>query len=174
VVFTSDHGEMLERSTRGHLTPLLYEPITHVPLIISNPGQTKREDVLTPTSCLDVLPTLAHLVGQPIPGWGEGELLPTLGGAAHAGRSIFTVEAKSNARQAPLTKATVSMIKDEYKLIHYRGYDQGYDNLYELYDLKNDPEELNDLYGSNPAIAAALQSELAAKLEEVNRPYQRA
>ncbi len=174
VVFTSDHGEMLERNTRGHLTPLLYEPITHVPLIISSPGQTKRVNVQTPTSCLDVLPTLAHLVSQPIPAWGEGELLPTFGGAAQTGRSIFTVEAKSNAKQAPLTKATISMIKDQYKVIYYRGYEAGYDNLYELYDLQNDPEELNDLNDSNSGIAAALQSELTAKLEEVNRPYSRA
>lgn len=178
VVFTSDHGEMLERSTRGHLTPLLYEPITHVPLIISSPGQTKRVNVQTPTSCLDLLPTLAHFVGQPSPAWGEGELLPTLGGAARtdrmlrSDRSIFTVEAKSNAKQAPLTKATISMIKDQYKLIHYLGYDSGYNDLYELYDLENDPEELNDLYDSGSGVSVDLQSELTAKLEEVNRPYQ--
>lgn len=173
VVFTSDHGELLERSVSGHMTPLLYEPITHIPLIISAPGQTKRVNVTTPTSAVDVLPTLAHLAGQPIPAWSEGKLLPTLGGEPDAGRSVFTVEAKSNAKQAPLTIATVSMVKDQYKLIHYMGYAYGYDDFYELYKLNEDPEEVGNLYPSDPDFAAALEDELLSKIDEVNRPYRR-
>jgi arylsulfatase A-like enzyme len=171
VVFTSDHGQILERGTRGHLNPLLYESIVRIPLIISSPGQTQRVNVRTPTSCVDVLPTLAHLIGQPLPAWSEGTLLPTLGGQVQPERSVFTVEAKSNAKQAPLTEATVSMVKDQYKLIHYRGYGKGYDNFFELYDLKNDPEELMNVYSADRSRAAALQGELLAKLDEVNRPY---
>ena len=173
LIFTSDHGELLERGERGHQNPLLYEAITRVPLIISKPGQTERVDVSTPTDCVDLLPTLAHLAGQPIPAWCEGQILPTLGGSATPGRSVFTVEAKSNGKQAPLTKATISMVKDQYKLIHYLGYQNGYDNSYELYDLKRDPDEMTDIQTSNPGLATDLQKELAEKLQEVNRPYQR-
>jgi arylsulfatase A-like enzyme len=174
LIFTSDHGQILERGTRGHFNRLLYEAITRIPLIVSKPGQTDRIDVSTPTSCLDLLPTLAHLAGQPIPDWCEGQILPTLGGTVTPGRSVFTVEAKSNAKQAPLTTATVSMVKGEYKLIHYLGYGSAVDNSFELFDLKNDPEELTDLHTSNPGLAADLQTELTGKLREVNRPYRRA
>jgi hypothetical protein len=40
-----------------------------------------------------------------------------------------------------------------------------------LYDLVNDPEEMEDLYLFRKSAAAYLQSELEEKLEEVNQPY---
>lgn len=42
----------------------------------------------------------------------------------------------------------------------------------ELYDLKNDPEELNDLATSKPATTVELGNELKQKLAQVNEPYQ--
>jgi arylsulfatase A-like enzyme len=172
LVFTSDHGQILERGTRGHQNPLLYESITHIPLIISKPGQKDHIDVTSPTSCLDLLPTLTYLAGQPIPDWCEGEVLPTLGGKATSGRSIFTVEAKRNPKQAPIAKATLSMVKDEYKVIQYLGYGSRYDDYTEVYDLKNDPEELTDLHTSNPGLSSDMRNELMDKLQAVNRAYQ--
>ena len=171
VVFTSDHGELFERGIKGHTTQVLYEPLIHIPLLISKPGQRQREDVYTPTNCVDLLPTLLQATGQAIPDWCEGKVLPTFGGTeASSERSIFSVEAKSNPKHAPLTKCTVALVKDQYKLIHYFGYDS-YENEYELYDLVNDPEEMEDLYLSKKSVAADLQSELEEKLREVNQPY---
>src|SRR5512147_1203394 len=66
VIIASDHGEMLERGVQKHITPLLYDPVVWVPLIISAPGQTTRRDVDLPTSNVDLLPTLAPLCGQPV------------------------------------------------------------------------------------------------------------
>jgi arylsulfatase A-like enzyme len=171
VIVTSDHGELFERGIRGHTTQTLYEPLIRIPLLISKPGQGRREDVHTLTSCVDLLPTLLDVTGQPIPDWCEGRILPTFGDQeAGSDRAIFAVEAKSNPKQAPLTKATVAIIKDQYKLIHYFGYDK-YESEYELYDLANDPEELEDLYASEKQVAANLQNELRDKLQEVNQPY---
>lgn len=174
VIFTSDHGQMLERGTRGHLNPLLYEAITRIPLIVSSPGQTKRVDVTSPTSALDVMPTLARVAGQAVPTWCEGQILPTLGGEATAGRSIYTLEAKSNGKQLPITKSTLSMVKDQYKLISYQGYEPGYNGVFELYDLDKDPEEIVDLYPSKPSVAEDMRDELLTGLEEANRSYRRA
>lgn len=171
LVLTSDHGEMFERGIWAHLTETLYEPVIRVPLLISRPGQWQREDVYAPTSCVDLLPTLLHTTGRAIPDWCEGEILPTFGGKqARSDRGVFVVEAKSNPKLAPLTKGTVAMIKGQYKLIHYFGYD-GYESEYELYNLANDPEEMGDLYLSKKSVAAELQSELEKKLGEVNQPH---
>jgi arylsulfatase A-like enzyme len=170
IIITSDHGKLFERGVRGHSTPLLYEPVIRVPLLISKPGQQEREDVHAPTSCIDVLPTLLHATGQPVPDWCEGELLPDLGGTADSDRSVFSVEAKENPAHAPLRQGTVALRRGDYKLIHYFGY-SGYEDEYELYDLEEDPEELHDLYSSKTSVAAALRHQLKAKLREVNRPY---
>ncbi|MCA9921099.1 MAG: sulfatase-like hydrolase/transferase, partial [Anaerolineales bacterium] len=175
VILTSDHGELFERGIRGHVTMTLFEGLLHVPLLISKPGQQNREDVFAHTSSVDVLPTLLHLTGQPIADWCEGQVLPSFGvDVVENGRSIYGMEAKSNPKQAPLTKATLALVKDQFKLIHYFGYrPDDPEGTYELFDLENDPEELENLINSGHPAEAALKAEMAEKLAEVNRPFQR-
>ena len=169
LVVTSDHGEMFERGIWGHMTETLYEPAIRVPLLISKPGQRQREDVHTPTSCVDLLPTLLRVAGQPLQDWSEGQVLPHFGSQDDSDhRSIFSVEAKNNPMRAPLTEGTVTLIKGPYKLIHYFGY-PGYEDAYEFYDLASDPEELDDLSGGS--IAAELRNELEEKLRVVNQVF---
>jgi arylsulfatase A-like enzyme len=172
VVFTSDHGENFERGWTGHFAkPLLFEPGIRVPLIISQPGNKQRQDVNALTVAVDLLPTLARVAGTQPPPLCEGSILPTFDGSeVKSDRSIYVSGAKSNAKFAPLTRLTVTLIKGDHKLIYYLGYN-GYDNRYELYNLKEDPEELKDLYQSRKKVAAGLQDELTAKLREVNQPY---
>lgn len=122
LIVTSDHGESFERGVEGHVTKLLYEPLTHIPLMISAPGQRTRQDIYSPTNHVDILPTLLHLSGKSVPEWTEGTLLPGLGGVEDLERSTFTLEAKANAPYEPLTKATVAMIKGPNKMIYYTGY----------------------------------------------------
>lgn len=173
LVLTSDHGEMFERGILEHITQTLFEPITRVPLVISRPGQTRRVDVDSPTSCTDLLPTLMHLAGKPAPVWSDGQILPTFSdNEPNTERSIFTVETKSNPKNGPLSKGTVAMIKDRYKLIHYFGYDD-FDDQYEMFDLVNDPEELEDLYSEGNSLAGELKSELLASIAEADQPYVR-
>jgi arylsulfatase A-like enzyme len=170
VIITSDHGEMLERGEKGHVSPLLYEAGIRVPLIISSPGQTTRKDVYSPTNSVDVAPTLAHLTGNPIPDWREGEILPLMGGQDLSDRSIFTLYALKDKAFVKLSHISMMMRKNNYKLIFYRGYYPQGDH-FELYDLQNDPEELNDLYSDTLPIARAMREEILAKLETVNAPY---
>jgi arylsulfatase A-like enzyme len=170
VILTSDHGELFERGVLGHTTPLLYEPIIHIPLLIAKPGQEERKDIRTPTSCVDLLPTLLHLTGQSVPDWCEGQLLPELGGERDEERTVFSVEAQRSSVNRPLTQATIALIRGTYKLIHYLGY-PGYEDEYELYDLENDSEEMENLYHSKKSVAAVLRHQLTQKMEAVNAPY---
>ena len=170
LVLTSDHGQLFERGIHGHLTSTLYDPLIHIPLLISLPGQSQRRDIGIPTSCIDLLPTLLHLTGKPIPAWCEGQVLPGFGAAdPDPERSIFTVEAKSNPKQGPLKIGTVMMIKGRYKIIHYFGY-KPHPDVDEVYDLANDPAERENRQGPEAIPAASdLQGELVAKLEETNQ-----
>ncbi len=168
LVLTSDHGESFERGTLRHITPLLFEPLVHIPLIIRTPGQAEGVNVLDPTNSVDVLPTLAHLAGREIPGWCEGQLLPGLGGSYDPRRSTFSVEAKSNPAYEALRTVSIAMQQDRYKLTYYTAAD--YD-FFELYDLENDPEELTNLLESRPDLAGRMQSELLANLNRINQPY---
>ena len=39
--------------------------------------------------------------------------------------------------------------------------------------MDDDPEEMTDLYPSEPALAKQMKDELLQKIEEFNRPYQK-
>ena len=172
IILTSDHGEMFERGELGHWTPLLYDPVTHTPLIISSPGQAARQDVYSPTSSVDLLPTLAHLTGNPAPNWVEGKLLPGLGGEADEGRSIFSMDAKSNSSFGPLRNFSMTLTRDRHRLMCF-SYPKDQYEEFEFYDLDADPEELKDLFPSQPALAKEMQAELLEKIHTVNRPFER-
>ena len=169
VILTSDHGEIFERGEARHTTPLLFDPVVHIPLLISAPGQKTRSDVYSPTNAVDVLPTLMQLTGRPIPPQTEGLPLPGLGGVEDFERSTFTVEAKRNPAYAPLTKATVAMRKGSHKLIYYTGY--AAEDSFELYDFNEDSEEMHDLYPEAPAIAGKLREELLETLLSADKQY---
>lgn len=169
VVITSDHGEMFERGEKAHSTILLYDPVIHIPLMISVPGQEVRHDVYSPTNAVDVLPTLLQLVGKSVPPWCEGKPLPGLGGIEDPERSTYVMDAKNNPAFSPFVKATIALRKGNHKLIYYTGYES--DDTFELYDLDADIEELSDLYPLHPSIAKRMKEELLEKLFDVNKPY---
>jgi choline-sulfatase len=73
VAVVGDHGE--ELGEHGELTHglLLYEPSLHVPLVLRAPGVLPTGWVVeTPVNLVDLAPTLAALLGSPLPvtaGW---------------------------------------------------------------------------------------------------------
>ncbi|MCL4869016.1 MAG: sulfatase [Anaerolineae bacterium] len=175
VLVTSDHGELFERGIFGHITPVLYEPLLRVPMLLHLPGQKERHDVTTPTSVVDILPSLLTLLNQPVPGWVRGRVLPGLSGSGdegERGRAIYALEAKSSRKIGPLTEATLALIKGDYKLIHYFGYEES-ESWFELFDVTHDPEELQNLYAPENPVANELRVELLALLDQINQEMSR-
>jgi arylsulfatase A-like enzyme len=160
LMVTSDHGELFERGVLKHITPVLFEPVIRVPLLVSAPGQQTRVDVQTPTSSVDIVPTLLRIAGLEKPIWCEGEVLPSLGGDVGFSRNIYALEAKMSERNGQLNIHSLALLTDRYKLVRYRGYDK-YPDAYEMYDLSDDPEELNNIYQARPEVARDLSAIMA-------------
>jgi arylsulfatase A-like enzyme len=171
LLVTSDHGELLERGVKGHVTPLLYEPLVRVPLVISSPGQIQGMAIDSPTTSVDLLPTLLAAAGQAVPEWAPGKLLPGLGGIEEPERRIYTLEAKSAPAFGKLTQATFAMREGKYKIIMYHGYEEFGEDAFELYDLENDPEEMNDLLDQDPSLAEEFKNKLLGKFAEIDQPH---
>lgn len=167
---TSDHGELFERGIHGHATPAVYESVIHTPLIVRAPGQTEGANIYSPTNIVDIYPTLLSLTGQQPPDDCEGVVLPTLGDSEDHDRIIFSMYTQQNAAQKHLTKVTYSAIKWPYKLITYKGYSD-FDNIDELFNLDEDPEELNNLTKHHPSIVADLKDELRNRQSEAEEKY---
>jgi hypothetical protein len=114
-----------------------------------------------------------HVTGQEPADWSEGIVLPPFGDIYNAERSLYAVQSLDGERYLPITVATTALIKGQYKLMYFFGYEKlgvGNDRV-ELYDIKNDPEELNDLSFTKRETAAELLNDLKQKLAEKNKPY---
>lgn len=170
LVITSDHGQLFERGDHGHGTPLMYEGVIQIPLIISVPGQSTRRDIYTPTINIDLVPSLLKAAGRQIPEVLDGQLLPGLGGPEDDTRSLYSIIATADSAFLPITFATIAIRKGDYKLIYYLGY-PGLQHDTELYNIRQDPEEMRDLVSSEMAVASRLKEELLAALDAANQPY---
>ena len=173
VVLTSDHGEMFERGITGHSTDTVYQPVSRVPLMIFEPGRETGADIHEYTSAADVLSTIAFWAGQKSPDWGEGVVLPPFSGAARIPeRNVYLVRAVKNPQFEPLRVASVMLVRENYKLHYYFGYDETPgDGLVKLYDIAADPDEMVDLAASRRSTADELLQSLKADLAEKNKPY---
>jgi arylsulfatase A-like enzyme len=178
VVLTSDHGEIVERGSRGHNMPYLFEPVIRVPLVIFEPGQTDRQDIHDPTSCIDLLPTLLHYTGHQVPNDLPGQILPPFAGSSTIpDRKIFSLFVKEKKGFSQLTITTLMMRKGSKKVIRYSGYsglelfrsraerlqfdlDSIPDPQFLVFDLDQDPEELHNLADHPTAEVQQLIDEL--------------
>ncbi|MFC1997702.1 sulfatase-like hydrolase/transferase [Chloroflexota bacterium] len=170
IVLTSDHGELFERGISGHLTPVLYEPVVRIPLMIFEPGRNTRLDVTSPTSAIDLLPTMIHLTRGTIPSWAEGKILPPYDKSNNGVvRDVFALQSKGTKKNEPFLRATAMIVRDNYKLCRFWGYEQLNDEIIELYDLENDPQELVNINSLEKEISNELMGALQSKLDEVER-----
>lgn len=146
VIFTSDHGELFERGEEGHATPLLYEPVIHVPLLISYPGQQKRRDIFGLTCNVDLSSSIFKFTMPQKDLFENRDWLET--GSQPGERIVFALEAKKMPAFATLGSdgavRSMAAMDGRYKLIHYQGYSRALDR-YEFYDVEKDPEELENL-----------------------------
>jgi arylsulfatase A-like enzyme len=172
LVLTSDHGESFERGLHAHNIDALYQPVIRVPLIIFEPGRTEGLDVYQSTSAVDILPTFAHLTGNPLPDWTEGRVLSPF--ASPAERDIRVVRGyRIKNGHHPITIGSLIQVSGDYKLHYYYGYDETPgDGMTRLFDVKADPEEMNDLALVKPETVAEMLNELKLKLREADEPYQ--
>lgn len=160
IVFTSDHGDYLGDHGLGEKEFLL-EPAVGVPLIVRDPraaadatrGQVDEHLVET----IDALPTFLEALGLPSAEHRlEGRsLLPLLHGAQPQWREFavaeydYAFQAPARERlQRPVDSCRMYMVCSErWKYLAYDGFRA------QLFDLQQDPQELNDL-GQDPAFAA--------------------
>jgi arylsulfatase A-like enzyme len=155
IVFSSDNG--LALGSHGLFGKQnLYDHATHEPLIFAGPGipTGQRRDALC--YLFDIFPTLGELAGVAAPAGNEGvSLLPAIQGAPQAGREAIFTAYRSFQR---------AVRDDRWKLIVYPQI-----NKRQLFDLRNDPYETNDLAG-DPGQTAEL-ARLTALLESSQRKF---
>ncbi|OGR80932.1 MAG: hypothetical protein A2X32_00755 [Elusimicrobia bacterium GWC2_64_44] len=168
-IVSADHGEQLgEHGLLGH-TEGLYEPITHVPLLVRAPGSAAAGRRLKQlVQRVDMMPTVLDLAGVPYADLQlQGRsLLPLLENPDLEFRQYAYSSSKRNLPGVSDPLIEERTIRDGRWKLHWYLYK----DAYELYDLENDPLETRDLAGERPAELNRLAFELLKRVEQV-RPH---
>lgn len=145
VIFTADHGENMGRhGIWGKMN--FYEEAQRIPLYVRQPGGEARV-IDTPVSLVDLLPTLADLGGADVTFPIDGHsLAPLLAGKTQPSRTVFS---EYHGYRAP--GGLYMTLVNDFKYCH------NVNEPDELYDLRTDPQEVDNRI-DDPACAAAREA----------------
>lgn len=142
VIFTSDHGDMVARHGMWTKGQLGYDDTLRVPLLLRLPGtlpRERREGRLV--GLVDLMPTILDVVGLPAREGAQGHsLLPLLRDPASPWREAVIAELGE-----PGGRHLLAVREEHAKYVAYRSGDEV--TYEQLFDLRNDPDELVNLAG---------------------------
>ena len=169
VVYTSDQGFYM--GEHGWFDKrFMYEESMHTPLIMRLPaGFDKRGDIPQMVQNIDYAPTFLELAGAEIPADMQGEsLLPLLKGENPADWRTSMYYHFYEYPAEHMVKRHYGVRTDRYKLIHF------YNDIdsWELFDLQNDPHEMNNVYGQKEyePVVKDMKQELLRLQEKYDDP----
>ncbi|MEW6738218.1 MAG: sulfatase, partial [Acidobacteriota bacterium] len=158
IFFTSDNGFHFGQHRLPSGKSTLYEEDIHVPMIVRGPSVAAGRVVEELAGNLDLAPTFAELAGIKTPDFIDGRsLLPLLKNASHSiarWREVFLLE-----RYFPVENQSRGLHTRVYKYLEYTNGER------ELYNLKKDPAELNNIYQQADK---TLISELSSYLKKMS------
>ena len=164
IVLASDHGEAFnERGYEGHAR-YVYRETTHVPLIMSLPFKLEPGVVVERiTRNVDIWPTVLDLLGLPEMEETDGRSqVPAILAAARGDENSEPLEAvyahldRTWGQRQSNAAATVSVLDGSYRYVRIPLPGGLYDQ--ELFDMKNDPPELEDVAAEHPQIAEQMSA----------------
>ena len=168
VIFCADHGDFLGDHWLGE-KELFYDTVQRVPFIVADPRPEANVSRGTVddrfVECVDVVPTILDALGVPIPGHRvEGRsLMPLLRGESPPWRDFVYSELDYGFKGARLT---LQRAPDESRAFSIRTANHRYVNWLDLpeqlFDLRADPDELQDL--GRDAGSASLRSTMRDQL----------
>ena len=159
IVMTSDHGESRGEHNESTHSLLAYDSTLHIPLVIKPPADVPvGRRIAERVGLIDIFPTLLDWLDLPTPDDIQGRTLAphlSASGTPLDDRLLYaeTLSPRINHGWGELR----ALYDEELKYIH--------GPRPELYDVKMDPRELDDLIDARPEDAERLRSTLASYLE---------
>ena len=164
IIFTSDEGYFYGEHGLSVERRLAYEESIRIPLFMRWPKLIKAGSSIDQFALnIDITPTLLEIGGASAPKEIHGRsLVPLLRGEKIPWRDSFLIEYFSDKVFPRVSKMGYQAVRDErWKYIHYIDLD----GMDELYDLKADPYEMNNLAARSQAGKTTVQ--MQAKLQQL-------
>jgi arylsulfatase len=166
IIFTSDHGESFSHGYLGHSGKHLYEELVHIPLAIKGPEEMRNHVINVPVEHIDIAPTILEIAHISIPAWMEGQsLYPLITGTHRELKPVFSMSLIKNRAigNHAISKGTIAVWEGDYKLIHYLS-----DKKSLLFNLEQDPDELNNLFNNKQEVGQHMLSIIQKKLKGIS------
>lgn len=159
LIITADHGEELGEHGEFSHHPKLFEEIVRVPLIMQFPNNTIKTSLIADfpiISLLYLVPTiLEYLEISPNHSLDGKSLFESITGMGKLNRDSLVIETN------PARSISIGIRTERWKLISTN-------NQTQLYDLRQDPQEKNDVISSHPEVFKELQKRLTDHIEDYN------
>ncbi len=168
VVFLTDNGPQQQRYTAGlnGKKGSVLEGGIRVPCFFYWKGSLEKNRIIRyPSAHIDMMPTLLDIAGIQYAGNMDGtSLLPLLRGEKEEleERSLYF----GWARGYPQRYTNMAVHRGPYKLVGLTEHGEPDDHL-RLFNLEDDPYELNNLSGDQPEIRDALKQEIDSWYEDI-------
>ncbi|MCH2186373.1 sulfatase-like hydrolase/transferase, partial [Myxococcota bacterium] len=156
VIITSDHGESFGEHFFLSHGAHLYEDNVRVPLLVRSPGETRTRHVSQPVQNHTIFGSILEAAGLPKPTWAKS--LPEGNEGTEIMLEVHRSDSNISFGGEFFDRDLYSIVESPFKLIRSSRDDV------ELFDLSEDPEELNNLHTSNPEMARHLDKQLNALL----------
>ena len=158
IVLLSDHGDAFFKHRRFGHNWTLYDDMTRIPLMVKLPRSdgVKPRRIPNLVETIDVLPTLFDYLGLPIPDCFEGDsLLPLITGSAqelgHTEVVTCTIDRRKHAIRVGDHKYIFNLKRAE-----------------ELYNVRTDPDEQDNLAHSEREVVQTLRRKLESMVDLVS------
>jgi len=157
IIVTADHGEALGEHGQPFHSTDLYNSQIRVPLVMAGPG-IRPQRVAETVGLTDLVPTILELAGF-VPPSGpalDGRSLADLATGARGGDPDGGVAFAAMIKDRSNPGGVTAVVKGRWKLIDTS------DNQ-ELYDVRADPDEHNNVLGQQPRLLDELRKLLAER-----------
>lgn len=162
VIFTADHGEFAGEHGLVLKNMGIFESVHRIPFILRYPGCPQGHVIDEIIESVDLYPTLCQLAGIEIPGQVDGESFLPVIEQKKPGKSYTVCEWSFLDHYDGMVYAIRNR---HFRLVYFVSTQEC-----ELYDTRNDPGELNNLYG-DPSYRS-VQEKLLRILIPYTRPME--
>jgi len=136
VIYTTDHGDLGGEHKFFFKGPFLYRGLVNIPFIMKIPNGLKNKVCSSLVSSIDIPETILELAGFPIPDLMQGKsMVPILRKPDEKINDNILVEMDDEY----INEKTRTLITEEWRITIFREYG-------ELFNLKEDPDEMNNLW----------------------------
>jgi len=177
IILTADHGDAFgehRKFAHGERGTNLYEEIIRVPLIISAPN-LKEDEISDQVSLLDISPTILDFLSVQKPESMQGESLLAHNNKKEGG--VFAETLAVESRPYIDAKGELDLIKRVGAVAYRTGtwkYIYNMNGFSELYNLKKDPDEKENIVNKEVETAEKYKSKILQHLAKIEKTMKKA